>query len=346
MKLSENQKDIFYIALTVFLAVGLGIVVFLIVKHLRNKNSNNCTPNCNGKNCGDDGCKGNCGGCQSGQTCGEDGKCSGGSTCPTNCNGINCGEGCSACPNSCPSDKPCTQGQCTDGPAENCYKNNEDPFGGKKCQKDGCCNESQYLCFHPKHEGGKDNYTCQTEKCKNNTPPPKCSTLPNECENKNLCTPDTPDTPGLSCVGNVCTPYTCSADTCDLSTNLNECKGNVCRPKDYTCTLKGATAGIPNCIYTSGAQVTCRDNSCYFIYDNPNKVSYYGCQSKEPPSGHGQSSSFGDGTDDVPKYCNNNEHCVGFYSDQNNWDTDTDPITCYENLGPGYHKFMYKQKVN
>ena len=38
MKLTQKQKNGFYISLTVFLAVGLGIVVFLIVKHFRNKN--------------------------------------------------------------------------------------------------------------------------------------------------------------------------------------------------------------------------------------------------------------------------------------------------------------------
>ena len=86
MKLTQKQKNGFYISLTVFLAVGLGIVVFLIVKHFRNKN---CTPNCNGKFCGDDGCKGNCGTCLPGQTCGEDGKCSG---CPDTCKGKKCGD--------------------------------------------------------------------------------------------------------------------------------------------------------------------------------------------------------------------------------------------------------------
>jgi hypothetical protein len=164
MKLSENQKDVFYIALTVFLAVGLGIVVFLIVKHFRNKNSNNCTPNCNGKNCGDDGCKGNCGGCQSGQTCGKDGKCSGGpadcsrcdnqKTCGPNCNG-DCGGICSSPEQTCGTD-----GECTGGPDTDCYGEKENPFpshnacdGGKKLK---CCDKLSFC------RSGKD-YICKTK---------------------------------------------------------------------------------------------------------------------------------------------------------------------------------------
>jgi len=34
-----------------------------------------CTPSCDGKNCGDDGCGGSCGACPPGQTCGDDGQC-------------------------------------------------------------------------------------------------------------------------------------------------------------------------------------------------------------------------------------------------------------------------------
>jgi len=73
MKLLENQKNGFYIALTVFLVLCFGLVVFFIVQHFRNKN--NCPAKCNGINCGD-GCTACTGNCPSGQTCGQDGSCS------------------------------------------------------------------------------------------------------------------------------------------------------------------------------------------------------------------------------------------------------------------------------
>ncbi|HET7502998.1 MAG TPA: S53 family peptidase [Kofleriaceae bacterium] len=40
-----------------------------------------CTPNCNGRTCGDDGCGGSCGTCGSGQTCSPGGTCTGGGSC-------------------------------------------------------------------------------------------------------------------------------------------------------------------------------------------------------------------------------------------------------------------------
>ncbi|HEX2692389.1 MAG TPA: S53 family peptidase [Kofleriaceae bacterium] len=40
-----------------------------------------CTPSCNGKTCGDDGCGGTCGTCGSGQTCSPGGTCTGGGSC-------------------------------------------------------------------------------------------------------------------------------------------------------------------------------------------------------------------------------------------------------------------------
>lgn len=50
------------------------------------KNGICCDPNCDGKNCGDDGCGGVCGICQSGSVC-RNGIC-----CDPNCHGKNCGE--------------------------------------------------------------------------------------------------------------------------------------------------------------------------------------------------------------------------------------------------------------
>jgi hypothetical protein len=40
-----------------------------------------CTPSCNGKTCGDDGCGGTCGTCGAGQTCSPGGTCTGGGSC-------------------------------------------------------------------------------------------------------------------------------------------------------------------------------------------------------------------------------------------------------------------------
>lgn len=69
-----------------------------------------CTPSCNGRTCGDDGCEGLCGSCAPGETC-ADGSCS--EDCDRTCAelGLNCGEHCG---------EPC--GSCA-GPTDVCVSN-------------------------------------------------------------------------------------------------------------------------------------------------------------------------------------------------------------------------------
>ena len=59
-----------------------------------------CTPNCSGKQCGDDGCGGSCGTCTGGESCTPNGQCTGGGT--DNCGGVT------------------TQGQCSGNTLEYC----------------------------------------------------------------------------------------------------------------------------------------------------------------------------------------------------------------------------------
>jgi hypothetical protein len=165
MNLSKNQKNGIYIGLTVF----FGLVVFFIVKHFKNKNTNNCIPKCNGKNCGDDGCKGNCGTCPSEQTCGQDGKCSG-TVCIPDCDGKNCGE-IDNCNKPC-QEGPCTEpgytcisGKCNPNIPDTCYHKDEDPFGNPPgaCSQNRlqCCDNLQF-CFNK----NTNNYVCRDNKLK------------------------------------------------------------------------------------------------------------------------------------------------------------------------------------
>lgn len=71
-----------------------------------------CVPDCAGKQCGDDGCGGTCGACASGETCSPSGTCSG--PCVPECSGKTCGgDGCGG-----------TCGTCT---------------GGLECSSEGAC---------------------------------------------------------------------------------------------------------------------------------------------------------------------------------------------------------------
>ncbi len=267
MKLSENQKYIFYIALTAFLAVGLGIVVFLIVKHFRN---NNCTPNCNGKFCGDDGCKGNCGTCLPGQTCGEDGKCSG---CPDTCKGKECGDQCKGICGTCLPGQTCGE----DGKCSGC----PDTCKGKKCGDNGCkgicgtclpgqtCGEDGKCSGCPENcngvNCGPDCTDCRSclpgQTCGKNG---KCSGCPDKCSEINCgsdCTDCTGSCPSLQtcnekvgyCVGNGC-PVECNGVNCGPN-----CKGCIDCPPGQMCDESDNCKISPD---APGQQLSCIGNVC------------------------------------------------------------------------------------
>jgi hypothetical protein len=69
-----------------------------------------CTANCDGKQCGGDGCQGNCGTCPEGQTCNDSGTCM---ACEAQCSGKVCGDDqCNGSCGSCAANETCDQGQC------------------------------------------------------------------------------------------------------------------------------------------------------------------------------------------------------------------------------------------
>lgn len=93
-----------------------------------------CEPQCSGKNCGPNGCSGNCGRCTSGQTCNA-GVCGTPQTCRPNCVGKQCGsDGCNGmCTNQCSPGQTCSAtGQCQSG--SGCTPN----CGTRTCGPDGC----------------------------------------------------------------------------------------------------------------------------------------------------------------------------------------------------------------
>ncbi|HEX9294289.1 MAG TPA: glycoside hydrolase family 19 protein [Polyangiaceae bacterium] len=79
--------------------------------------SGTCTPNCSGKNCGNDGCSGNCGTCATGSTCNASGSCV--ASCTPSCAGKACGsDGCSGSCGTCSGGTSCNaSGQCVSSSA-------------------------------------------------------------------------------------------------------------------------------------------------------------------------------------------------------------------------------------
>lgn len=112
-----------------------------------------CSPDCEGKQCGPNGCGGDCGYCPDGINC-VDGVCD----CQTDCAGKQCGpDGCSGfCGDGEPQNLGCPPGLICDGATLQCKEKCEPQCLNKECGLDGCGG----VCGTCKME-----QTCESGKC-------------------------------------------------------------------------------------------------------------------------------------------------------------------------------------
>ncbi len=182
-----------------------------------------CTPQCDGKACGPDGCDGQCGACPSGATCNAIGQCIGQPTCQLQCDGKACGpDGCGGQCGTCNSGATCNAiGQCIAGgtctPA----------CDGKACGFDGCSGQCG-VCSAPS--------TCNAiGQC---IPPAVC--VPN-CEQRECGDDGCGGSCGTCEDGVVCASGVCPAPACTPA-----CTGKVCGP-DGCGGVCGACAKTATC---------------------------------------------------------------------------------------------------
>ena len=91
-----------------------------------------CVPSCEGQECGSDGCGGDCGACPDGFVCNVFGTC----VCLPQCAGKECGtNGCGGSCGSCPVGYSCKAGSCEESCKPQCVTDNGTP---KQCGPDGC----------------------------------------------------------------------------------------------------------------------------------------------------------------------------------------------------------------
>lgn len=94
----------------------------------RDPDCSSCTPSCDDRMCGDDGCGESCGECGSGERC-DDGQCV--AACVPVCDGKSCGpDGCGGSCGECGSGERCDGGQCISSCVPDCSE--------KVCGSDGC----------------------------------------------------------------------------------------------------------------------------------------------------------------------------------------------------------------
>ncbi len=193
-----------------------------------------CTPECNGKSCGNNGCGGSCGDCGPGTNCQNDhcvpvvnteiicgdGSCQSGENCGT----------CSDC--SCLAGQTCSNGQCLNVCIFQCT--------GKACGDDGC--------------GGSCG-TCQAgQSCDNG----QCVSPTNTCTPSCQIQPGTPapcgfpDGCGGLCPGPCVNPKTCNQGQCVTDpTCTPQCEGKICGDDNGCggpCTVQTCVAPRPYCI--------------------------------------------------------------------------------------------------
>lgn len=235
---------------------------------------NQCTPSCNGAECGSDGCGGSCGQCQPGFQC-SGGHCI--KDCTPDCTGKECGgDGCGGQCGTCQAGFSCSGGHCIKDCTPNC--------AGKECGGDGCgsscgqcgpgakCNggkcESSDPCNGITYEGCCDGQILKycaegkvvTENCASK---PQCGWKANQkyydCGTSGNADPDGvyPKTcPGSSCTPN-CAGKQCGGDGCGGSCG-NCLQGQYC--SNGTCLPE---AGGDSCNAVVECVFGCQTFQCY-----------------------------------------------------------------------------------
>ncbi len=188
-----------------------------------------CTSNCDGKQCGPDGCGGTCGLCPDGQDCNDSGECVGDTT-QNSCGNGNCqaniGENCQSCPNDCicsGSTPICNNnGECV-ADTTNC----NGPNGCQVCGgTTGCACQTGEVCL----EGLC--YARNTCRCGEPSAPINFDVCQAQNPNNNTCCKAETET----CCGGLCcnTNQTCcgpaSNKFCSNNKPANQCGAEYCCP--------------------------------------------------------------------------------------------------------------------
>jgi hypothetical protein len=231
------------------------------------QNKCECVPNCQGRECGEDGCGGWCGRpCTYPNEC-HDGKC----TCIPNCEGKECGQhndGCGGpcgyveCPQStigykcrestgqCDCIPKCDIDHCSDdgcgGSCDSnliCPENYTCNSGSNKCE---CTPNCQGKCGGPDGCGGSCVDNCDSYVGENGLSGWTCDPVTNTCQCKNTCD-------GVNCNYNIGCRH-CGKDTYDPVTQLGGC------PAGWTCPATGNEKA--KCVNPCDFENACKDRNC------------------------------------------------------------------------------------
>ncbi len=187
-----------------------------------------CTPDCDGKECGDDGCGGSCGSCLNGIPC-SNGICQ----CTPHCDGRECGpDGCGGYCGQCDDGVACIAGQCECTPS--CL--------GRDCGDDGCGGSCGLCSVSEECENG--HCVCNPDCTNRNCGSDGCGGSCGSCENGEECVGGIcgcePD-----CTGKICGDNGCNGSCGDCPADTPVCsQGTVC----VECTQDSDCANQAQCV--------------------------------------------------------------------------------------------------
>ncbi|MGB0589274.1 MAG: cupredoxin domain-containing protein [Myxococcota bacterium] len=192
------------------------------------ENEGDCTANCTGKTCGDDGCGGSCGTCGSGDACNATGVCVATADCTDTCEsvGATCGTMCGEACGTCSVNSDCVSGACV------CAASCE----GKTCGDDGC-GGSCGTCAADE--------TCDGSSCVGAETPPTPVCGDGTCNGTESCLTCTEDCGPCAdettyycfelnaCLVEGCDPNSANFQTCAQG-NMGVCQEAAVTPKDWS----------------------------------------------------------------------------------------------------------------
>lgn len=208
-----------------------------------------CSPQCEGRSCGSDGCGGQCGQCDQPNLpfCTPQGQCA--ARCEPSCDDKSCGpDGCGGqCGPPCAEGLECVGGSCEALPPSRSCQNlcgQLNPESGCSCEQDclqsgTCCADVQRSCGCQPLCAGK---TCGDDGCGG-----QCGT----CQQGTICSPD-----GTTCQDDPCDPDPCDGrGTCSPDTGACTCSAGFAGERCDTC-ASGYT-GYPRCTLSKCDLFTC-----------------------------------------------------------------------------------------
>ena len=279
-----------------------------------------CEPQCEERECGENGCGGSCGNCFSIEGAIDPSLCmEGGLCCQPHCGEVECGDdGCGASCGSCGLEATCQEGQCIPDCVPDC--------GGKQCGSDKCggdcgiCDEGDECDANGQCKakcvpdcGGKE---CGDDGCEGSC---GACTGGDKCQD-GVCGECVPDCDGKECGFDGCT------GTCGSCQENGKCKSGSCDCKYGYQWSPDETACWPECV--EGAENNSESGQCECPAGSHWNLDESGCWPDCPEGAHNDAASGDCVCDEGLEWSPDGEQCWPTCSENSHWSPEEQECLC------------------